>query len=47
MSSPGQEERSGVSQKVRYIAHVGCAEANLMIVFLMPIEESLCLSNSK
>ena len=47
MSSPGQEGIQGVLQKERYIVHVGCAEVNPTIFFLMPIEKSLSLPNSK
>jgi len=46
ISSPGAEGKQGVLQKTKYIVHAGCAEANLMTLFLIPIEESFWLSGS-
>ena len=42
----GLGEMQGVFQRARYIVHVGCAELNLMMCFLMRIEESKLLPDS-
>ena len=46
MYLPGQEGKMAVMQKAKFIAHAGCAEASLMILFLMQTKHGCLLLGS-